>query len=225
MTFSIVGRCARSGAVGMAISSSSIAVASRCVWVRVSAGAVASQNVTDPVLGIRLLDLLEEGVPAGEALARITAAAPHIVHRQLAVVDREGRVAHYTGAKALGVTGAAAGRDCVAAGNLLANSGVPAAMAEAFAAAPEAHLAERLLRALERGLAAGGEAGPVHSAGLVVAHEQPWPVVNLRVDWADEAPIAALRKTWDLYEPQMKDYIQRALDPTAAPSYGVPGDP
>jgi len=61
MTFSIVGRCARSGQLGIAISSSSIAVGARCPWVRTGVGAVATQNVTLPALGPRVLDLLESG--------------------------------------------------------------------------------------------------------------------------------------------------------------------
>ena len=73
-------------------------------------------------------------------------------------------------------------------------------------------------------MAAGGEAGPVHSAALKVAGELTWPLVDLRVDWADEDPIGQLDALWQAYRPQMQDYVTRALDPTAAPSYGVPGD-
>jgi uncharacterized Ntn-hydrolase superfamily protein len=229
MTFSIVGRCVSSGMVGIAISTSSIAVTGRCAWVRAGVGAVASQNVTDPVLGMEMLDLMEQGVPADEAVTQVTADAPHIAYRQLAAVDRQGRAGCYTGAKALGTSAAIVGSDCVAAGNLLANPDVPTAMVRTFAAdgagpAP-LHLAERLLRALEEGAVAGGEAGPVHSAGLIVAHVQPWPIVNLRVDWAETAPIAQLRALWEAYVPQMENYIARAADPTRAPSFGVPGNP
>ena len=98
-------------------------------------------------------------------------------------------------------------------------------MTDAFAAHTGEHLAERLLRALEAGLASGGEEGPVHSAALIVYHQQAFPLVNLRVDWDDENPIRFLRKLWDDYKPQMGAYLQRAIDPTQAPSYGVPGDP
>lgn len=225
MTFSIVGRCPETGMVGMAISTSSIAVTGRCVWVRPGVGAAASQNITDPLLGIAMLDLMEEGVPADLALEQVVADARHIEFRQLAAIDRQGRTAHYTGAKALGNATALAGRDCVGAGNILANKEVPTAMVRGFEAHAGLPLPERLLRALEAGLVAGGEAGPVHSAGLVVGHDQPWAVVNLRVDWADENPIGQLRKLWDTYQPQMGDYVTRAIDPTRAPGYGVPGAP
>ena len=85
------------------------------------------------------------------------------------------------------------------------------------------HLAERLLAAIEAGEATGGEMGPVHSAALLVYDTQTWPIASLRVDW-DGAPIAKLRAVWDVYQPQMADYILRAVKPTGAPSYGVPGN-
>jgi uncharacterized Ntn-hydrolase superfamily protein len=116
------------------------------------------------------------------------------------------------------------GVDCAAAGNMLASTGVPEAMAATFAAEPGLHLAERLLLALEAGLVAGGEAGPVKSAGLLVVDRQSWPLVDLRCDWA-EAPVSRLAELWTVYKPQMNDYVTRALDPSSAPAFGVPGDP
>lgn len=222
MTFSLVARCARTGQFGMAISSSSPAVAARCAHVRAGVGAVASQNVTDPLLGPLLLDALEDGMTASEALADITAGRPHIDYRQLMVVDATGAVAIHSGRQVLGLWGEAKGRDCAAGGNLLADDGVPAAMVAAFEAA-QGHLGDRLMAALETGLVAGGEAGPVRSAGLKVADRLSWPLADLRIDWADE-PIGMLRAAWDVYRPQMAAYVQRAEDPTQAPSYGVPGD-
>ena len=222
MTFSLVARCAQTGQFGMVISSSSPAVAARCAHVRAGVGAVASQNVTDPALGPLVLDQLAAGLSAAGALAAVTAGRPHIDWRQLLVVDGQGRTAIHSGRQVLGVWGEAQGTDCAAGGNLLAQDGVPAAMVTAFGAA-KGHLAERLMQALEAGLAAGGEAGPVHSAGLKVADRLSWPLVDLRIDWA-EAPIAMLRVAWDIYAPQMTAYVQRAEDPTGAPSYGVPGN-
>jgi uncharacterized Ntn-hydrolase superfamily protein len=215
MTFSIVGRCARTGMVGMGISTSSIAVTGRCVWVRGKVGAVATQNITDPALGPCILDLMAAGTPADRAVQQAAAENPHGAYRQLSAIDRHGGTGHYTGGKASPVAPSQIGRDCVAAGNILANADVPVAMARRFESETGIHLAERLLRALEAGLAAGGEHGPVHSAGLLVAHEQAWSIVNLRIDWADDGPIAKLRALWQAYEPQMRDYLTRALDPPA----------
>jgi uncharacterized Ntn-hydrolase superfamily protein len=224
MTFSIVGRCARSGMLGVAITTSSIAVGARCPHVRAATGAVATQNITDPALGPLVLDHIAAGADAATAITRALSERPHPAFRQLAVVDREGRSAHFTGERILGCHAVASGPGFVAAGNLLASQAVPKAMAEAFVAGAADHLGERLLKALEAGLAAGGEEGPVHSAALIVADVQPFPLVDLRVDWDDAAPVAALRRLWADYRPQMEAYLMRAIDPTRAPSYGVAGD-
>ena len=63
----------------------------------------------------------------------------------------------------------------------------------------------------------------MHSAGLLVADAVEWPVTDLRVDWADD-PVEELAALWRLWEPQSASYVQRALDPSAAPAFGVPGD-
>ena len=223
MTFSLVARCARTGRFGMVISSSSPAVAARCAHARARVGAVASQNVTDPRLGPRALRLLAEGATAVEAVAILAREMDHPDHRQVLVVDRHGGAAIHSGAKALGIWAEATGRDAAAGGNLLADAGVPAAMVAGFAATA-GDLGDRLIAALQAGAVAGGEAGPVHSAGMLIVEAQDWPLVDLRIDWAEHDPIAALAAAWAIYKPQMADYVTRALDPTAAPSYGVPGD-
>jgi len=225
MTFSIVGRCERTGMFGVAITTSSICVGARCPHARAGVGAVATQNVTDPTFGPRILDLLAKGHDADDAVARATQGRPHVEFRQITVVDRGGMTASFTGEHILGVNSVAVDKDCVAAGNLLKTIEVPAAMTDAFAANGRAHLAERLLRALEAGLEAGGEQDVVHSSALLVVHEQPFPLVDLRCDWDGEDPVGVLRGLWSDYEPQMEAYLMRALDPTKAPSYGVRGDP
>ena len=148
----------------------------------------------------------------------------NIEYRQLTAVDRNGGVAYYSGAKTLGTYNVSESANCIGAGNILDNPGVPEAMTGSFAANAGDHLGERLLKALEAGLEAGGERGPVKSAALLVVHEHPWPLVDLRCDWDDQGPIAKLRNLWEDYEPQMEDYLIRAVDPASAPSYGVPGD-
>jgi uncharacterized Ntn-hydrolase superfamily protein len=96
------------------------------------------------------------------------------------------------------------------------------AMLAAFAATA-GPLGDRLMTALQAGLSAGGEAGPVHSAGLLLVRDVAWPVADLRVDWHDE-PVGALAALWALYQPQLDDYVRRALDPDDAPRFGVPGE-
>ena len=85
-------------------------------------------------------------------------------------------------------------------------------------------LGDRLLTAMRAGLDAGGEAGPIHSAGMKLVRDVAWPVADLRVDWTEGDPIAELGQLWQLYAPQLDAYVTRALDPREAPSYGVPGD-
>ena len=223
MTFSLVARCSRTGMFGMVISSSSPAVAARCAHARAGVGVVASQNVTDPRLGPRALDLMERGASAGEAVAILRRGA-FMDWRQVLAVDAAGGAAVQSGGNVLGTWAEAKGEGAAAGGNLLAHPGVPQAMLDAFQAS-EGHIGDRLLKALEAGRDAGGEAGPVHSAGLLLVHEQPWPLAELRIDWTEDDPIAALSAAWAIYKPQMGAYVQRALDPSAAPSYGVPGDP
>ena len=223
MTFSIVGRCAETGQLGIAISSSSIAVGARCPWLRPGVGAVASQNITLPALGPEVLDALESGLAPTEAVDQVLTRNGYSQYRQLTAIDHLGRTAHFSGGETLGTHNAVAGEQCVAAGNMLADAAVIAAMVEAFETA-EGQLADRLLAALSAGQAAGGEAGPVHSAAMVVVGELTWPIVNLRVDWADADPIGELGQLWQAYRPQLQDYIDRALDPMKAPGYGVPGD-
>ncbi len=224
MTFSLSARCPRTGMFGIAVSSSSICVASRCgVWARAGTGVIASQNITDPRLGAIGLDLLARGQSAQSAIDEMAASNEYPEFRQLAAVDRDGGTGHFSGAKTLGLNRVAEGSGCVAAGNILGSDTVPAKMEEAFEASPGNHLADRLLRALEAGLEAGGEEGDVRAAGLYVVAEHVFPLVDLRVDWHD-TPIEELRNLWRLYEPEMAAYLTRALDPTKAPSYGVPGD-
>lgn len=223
MTLSLAARCAETGQLGAVISSSSICVASRCARVRAGVGAALSQNVTDPRLGPCMLDLAAGGADAPHALAAAVASTPHAGHRQLALIDAHGRSASYTGAQALATHSEAHGHDCVAIGNLLASEGVAAAMVAAFETT-SGLLAQRLLAALAAGLAAGGELGPVHSAGLLVAGKVPWPIIDLRVDWSEQ-PLADLERLWQRYQPQLAEYVERALDPERAPAYGVPGNP
>jgi uncharacterized Ntn-hydrolase superfamily protein len=224
MTFSIVARCASSGQFGVAISSSSPAVAARCAHARAGIGAVATQNVTNPALGPLMLDHLSAGAGAGAAVAAARDADRFPDYRQLLAVDSSGATAVHSGARALGLWTSAKGRDCAAGGNLLASDRVPAAMVGAFEATGGT-LGDRLVAALEAAIAAGGEAGPVRSAGLIVVRREHWPYAELRIDWLDDGcPVAALARAWLVYRPQADDYVTRALNPTAAPSYGVPGD-
>jgi uncharacterized Ntn-hydrolase superfamily protein len=223
VTFSLAARCPSTGLFGMVISSSSAAVAARCLHLRLGVGAAASQNITDPRLGTALLDLMAQGRSAPDAIAELVDREPTAGYRQLTAVDAKGRTGVHSGAHTLGIHAQAQGNGVVSAGNMLADPKVVVAMVESFEANDGSDLADRLLDAIDAGLEAGGEAGPVHSAGLVVMGQAGWPATDLRVDW-HEQPIAELRRLWQLWQPLEDDYQTRGVDPSSAPRYGVRGD-
>lgn len=220
MTFSIAGRCARTGQFGASVSTSNIAVGTRCPFARSKAGVVLTQHRTDPRLGPRGLDLLASGCSAQETVDALVGSSRDIDWRQLAVVDAAGRTASFSGQHITSIKGEVHGRDCIAIGNILQNEQVPVAMAAAFEADPRLPLAERLVRALEAGLAAGGERGPapLRSAALLVVHEQSFPLVDLRVDAAEPA-IAELRSLWEEYVPWVDEFVLRAVAPERAKGF------
>jgi uncharacterized Ntn-hydrolase superfamily protein len=223
MTFSLALTDPATGRLGMAVSSSSPAVAARCVNLRAGVGAASSQNVTNPGLGPLALGLLEAGLTPDEVAARLPEHDEHIAYRQVTVLDAQGRSAVFEGTGTLGTHAFAQAPGAVAAGNMLADPTVPQAMVDAALASTAPQLEQRLLAGLAAGLARGGEAGPVRSAGLAVVADRPWLLTDLRVDDADE-PIAELSRLLELWLPQRDDYAVRAVHPEAAPSYGVPGD-
>jgi uncharacterized Ntn-hydrolase superfamily protein len=224
VTFSLAGRCARTGMLGCAVTTSSIAVGSRCPHARPAIGAALTQHRTDPRLGPLALELLARGCDARTALAGVIAVAPHRDWRQIAVIDNLGSTAAFTGQHVdRAKSGEAHGKDCVAIANIVRSAEVPAAMARAFEADPTLPLAARLVEALAAGEAAGGEFRPVCSAALLVVHRESFPFVDLRVD--DHAqPIAELLRLWRAYEPEAELYVLRANDPgSAAPPAPRPG--
>ncbi|MBV6693146.1 DUF1028 domain-containing protein [Serratia quinivorans] len=223
MTFSIAARCEETGQFGIALSSSSIAVGARCPWLFAGVGAVSSQNITLPKLGQQVLEKLEQGMKPTSALEQVLLDDPFSDYRQVIAIDRQGETAVFTGDKSLGTYHQVQGKDCVAAGNMLADKNVINAMMSVFENTT-GQLADRLMAALQAAIEKGGEAGTVHSAALKVVGDYSWPIVDLRVDWAEKDPINELAELWQAYAPQMQAYITRAIDPREAPSYGVPGD-
>ena len=217
MTFSLIGRCPRTGQFGAAVATSSIAVGARVAFCEAGVGAVLTQHRTDPRLGPRGLALLRSGCTAQQTINAVVASTPHAQWRQLAAIDAQGNTAAYSGARTKPEMSEAAAQDACAIGNILSSARVPPAMLRAFQADPVAPLAERLVHALEEGLAAGGESGPVRSAYLVVVERESFPLIDLRVDWHD-TPVAELRALWNRYAPQTGDYLIRALDPDNAPN-------
>jgi uncharacterized Ntn-hydrolase superfamily protein len=215
VTFSVAGRCSRTGQLGAATATSDIAVGSRVPHARANVGAILTQHRTDPLLGPRGLDLLQSGCEADSAIHALVASTGHHAWRQLAVIDSAGRTAAFSGSRVKPHGAEEFGDGCVALGNMLANEHVGLAMRKAFEDSEDQQLAERLLRALEAGEAAGGELLPPRSAALVVVGDQLFPLVDLRVDLSDHA-LSDLRRTWAAYRPLVGEFLIRALDPDNA---------
>ena len=220
MTFSLVGMCRQSGMFGAAVTTSNMNVGTRCPYAKADVGAVLTQHRTDNRLGPKGLALLEEGMPAPAVIDALAADNPTIGWRQLAVIDRDGNTGFYHGDRIASIHAAAQGDGCCAIGNIIRNDGIPQAMIDAFTASADEHLAERLLRALEAGLAAGGELKQVKSAALLVVHAESFPLVDLRVEF-DRAPLAELRFLWEAYRPQMEHFVVQVLDPDSLPYPGA----
>lgn len=219
MTFSLAGRCARSGMIGGAITTSSPAVGARCLYARAGLGVVLTQNRTDPRLGPRGLDLLAGGCSPAATIAALAASTELAGWRQLAVLNAQGAAAHFSGDLIHSHHAGVVGVDCVAVGNILRHEQVPAAMVAAFEEGADLALPERLLAALEAGDRAGGEILPLRSAALLIVHREAFAYADLRID-ASDAPIAALRALSEEYAPEADLYVARALDPAScgAPS-------
>ena len=216
MTFSIAGRCARTGMLGAVVTTSTMAVGSRCAWAEANVGAVLTQHRTDPRLGPAILALLKEGASPEAAIHKLEQSEPGFGWRQLAVVAADGRGAVFSGSKITSVQNARTGRNCAAAGNILRSPGVVDAMVTSFEASEDQPLAERLMRAIEAGQAAGGEWKQLKSAALLVVHRERFPFVDLRVDLHAQ-PLVELRFLWELYQPQAEPYVVRAVEPDNAP--------
>ncbi|HEU4760478.1 MAG TPA: DUF1028 domain-containing protein [Dehalococcoidia bacterium] len=216
MTFSIAARCPRTGMLGVATSSKALAAGGGVPYIETSAGAIASQSFVNPYLGIDGLVLLEQGLSAERALERLIEADPGRDLRQLGIVDKDGRVAAYTGARCIPWAGHVVGGAYVCLGNILAGEEVVKAMARAFEAGEDEELPERLLRALEVGQAAGGDRRGRQSAGLQVVAAEAYPYCDLRVDDHPD-PVPELRRVFEVYRreqpfwqmmlPRRDDYI------------------
>lgn len=212
-TFSIVGRCANTGMLGVAVASRYLAVGAVCSHTRAGVGAISTQAYGNPYLGIDGLSLLAQGRAANAALAEVLAADPGRDKRQLLIIDRHGGTAVHTGAQATPWCGHIEGVDYVVAGNMLVGPAVIEAMASAFEASASEELAERLLSALEAGDLAGGDMRGKQAAHLQVVHREAWKYVDLRVDDHPE-PIVELRRIFEVAKTDLFPF--RQLYPTRA---------
>jgi uncharacterized Ntn-hydrolase superfamily protein len=205
-TFSISGRDARDGSLGVAVSTKVPAVGSLCPFIRFGAGAVSTQAWVNPGLGPRILDRLEKGEGAKEALGHVMAAEVDADLRQVGVVDAHGGSAAFTGNETDAWAGHRTGRDYSVQGNMLVGEDTVAAMEAAFVAAETLPLGERLLLALEAGQAAGGDRRGRQSAAVIVRGPEAFPLVDLRVDEHPD-PVAELRRIFEVAKVELFPFI------------------
>ncbi len=199
MTFSIVARCPRTGMLGVATSSKALAAGGSVPHCRAGVGAIASQAFSNPYLGIDGLSLLEQGLAAERALERLIESDRGRDLRQVAIVDRDGHTAAYTGAKCIPWAGHVEGGGYVCLGNILVGEDVVKAMARAFEVSEDEEMPERLLRVLEAGQEAGGDRRGRQSAGMHVVHTEEYPYCDLRVDDHPD-PIPELRRVFAVFQ-------------------------
>lgn len=197
MTWSIVARDAQTGAFGILCASRALAVGAVVPYGAGRTGAIATQAFANPFFGVDGLAMLREGCSSQDVVTALSGADEGSDHRQLHLVDREGRTAAYTGAACLGWSGSVAGPQVSVAGNMLAGPQVVADTLHAYVSAPAADFDERLIIAMEAGERAGGDSRGRQSCAIRIWTEAPFPRFDLRVDDHPE-PLKELRRLWRL---------------------------
>lgn len=224
MTFTLLARCPKTGQVGIGIATYSITVGLYCNGLRGNVGATMTQAFVNQANNPLALRLLEQGYTPEHVLAELKANDPNHEFRQIAVIDRLGRLAAYSGAKNRGWAGHVTGDGYVAMGNVLAGKPVVDAMAKAYEATADLSFERRLLAAIEAGRDAGGQTGveghlPERSAALAVYGDYDHAELDLRVDLHDTA-VAELRRAFEEYEQYRAYYKERSKNPKdALPQY------
>lgn len=219
-TFSIVGRCPRSGMLGVAVSTAVPAVGSICPYVKAGVGAVSTQSWVNPYLAIEALRLMEAGFPAPAALEQVVGGDARSDLRQIGAVDASGRAAAWTGEGCTPWCGDIVSDGCAVQGNMLVGAATLDAMTAAFRENEPLDLAERLLRALEAGNEAGGDKRGKQSAALCVHDAEDYPWLDLRVD-EHARPVVELRRVYTIARLQLLPFVAGMPKKNAA-AEGVP---
>jgi len=203
-TFSIVGYDPEAGEWGIGVQSKFLAVGAVVPWAQAGVGAVATQSFANTAFGPTGLAHMAQGLSAQETMEKLLAADPHREHRQVGLVDAQGRSATFTGRDCFPWAGGVAGQNFAAQGNILVSEATVAALAETFQAA-RGSLAERLVTALDAAQDAGGDRRGRQSAALLVVKDKGGygglndRYVDLRVDDHAE-PIKELGRLLGLYK-------------------------
>jgi uncharacterized Ntn-hydrolase superfamily protein len=216
MTWSIIARD-ESGAFGVAVATRFFAVGALCPHAESSVGALCTQALINPYYGRHGLDLLRAGISAPEVVKMLTSPDEGRDHRQLHVIDDEGRIGQHTGEKCVDWCGAIAGEGFSVAGNMLSNERVLSETARAFRQSTKP-FAERLIEAMEAGEAAGGDKRGKQSAALLVYAGEQYASLDLRVDDHAE-PLAELRRLYDKAHERFIPYL--TCSPSKARPWGL----
>jgi uncharacterized Ntn-hydrolase superfamily protein len=206
-TFSIVARCPRTGALGVAVTTAVPAVGAICHYVVPGVGAASTQAWVNPYLAIAALDRLRAGETAADALAAVVAGDAASAVRQFGLVDAAGRAASFTGGECTPWCGHRTGEGFAIQGNMLTGPDVLSEMQAAFAGSAAEELAERLIRALEAGQAVGGDKRGKQSAAVIVYGAEDYAEVDLRVD-EHPLPVAELRRVWGIFKLQTRPFLE-----------------
>ena len=224
MTFTLLARCPKTGQVGIGIATYSICVGLYCNGLRGNVGATMSQAFVNQGNNPLALRLLAQGYTPQRVLDDLEANDPNHEYRQIAVIDRNGRLAASTGARNRGWAGHRVGEGYVAMGNVLTGEKTITAMAKAYEATASLSFERRLLAAIEAGRDAGGQSGvdghlPERSAALMIYGDYDHAEIDLRVDLHDTA-VEELRRAFEEYDLYRGYYRERGKNPKdAVPQY------
>lgn len=205
-TFSISARCARTGMLGVAVSTAVPGVGGICPFVEPGVGAISTQSWVNPYLGIDGLKLLKDGRTAQQALDILMKEDPGRDVRQIGIVDAAGRSAAWSGQSCTAWFGHVTGPDYSVQGNMLVGEPTISAMASAFEASAPLSLPERLVIVLEAGQKAGGDKRGRQSAALLVYKTESYPYLSLRVD-EHAHPVAELRRVFEVARQQLLPFV------------------
>jgi uncharacterized Ntn-hydrolase superfamily protein len=190
---------------GVAVQSKFLAVGALCPFAEPEVGAIATQSYVNPRYGADGLALLRQGLSAEETVERLTAGDDGREHRQLGIVDAQGRSATFTGPQCVDWAGGRTGPCSAAQGNILVSGATVDALAKTFERTAEQPLANRLLDCLDAAQAAGGDSRGQQSAAVIVVEKDGgyaglWDaVVDLRVD-DHERPLEELRRIFGIHQ-------------------------
>jgi uncharacterized Ntn-hydrolase superfamily protein len=206
-TFSIVGRCLKTGELGVAVSSAVPAVGSLCIYIEPGVGAVSTQSWVNPYLAVAALAAMRDQAEAQHALELALSRDADLHLRQIGAVAARGHGAAFTGDSCTGWCGHLTGTDYAIEGNMLVGAETLAAMSRAWHESCDMALAERLLLALEAGGNAGGDRRGKQSAAIKVMGTEVYALVDLRVDEHLE-PVAELRRIFEVAKLQLIPFVQ-----------------